>query len=310
MSQPGVYPYASCIPQGFLRGHPPVGEPVCRVKTAYVPGGILAKFLRQEQGQLRQRSRFVIQPRNNQGGHFNHYPGPLHPDERLFHRLQPGAALFFIERIIKGLEVNISGIQKWCYHIKGLFGHIPVGYKNIVDPALFCQAGGVIGKFKIDGRFRVGIGDTFTARLFCLGNDLPWRRGPTPYQTGPVCGHLGNVGVLTEVAFEITPDRGNRIRPASRAEMKKRLFLNRVDVPCDELAVNHCMQDPRPVFPHMAKALFIRFDDAPVAAQTAPDSLFVKRFPQKCFHGRSPIAAKWFRVQRFAFKANPGTLNL
>jgi len=160
-------------------------------------------------GQIFQQTGIVVQARDKQGSHLHHHSGLLHAYERLFHRLEPGAAIRLVKIIGKRFEIHIGSIQKGCHHVKCLRGHVPVGHKYVPDPALICQAGSVIGEFKIDGRFRIGIGDTPAPRLFSRGHNLCRRQVLPHYHSIPVCRHLRYIGILTEITPEIAANGGN-----------------------------------------------------------------------------------------------------
>ena len=67
--------------------------------------------------------------------------------------------------------------------------------------------------------------------------------------------------------------------------MVKRLLLNRIDVRCNQPAVNQGVERSSPVFPHPADALLSCLDAAAVGAQAALYRLILSFFIDEClFH--------------------------
>src|SRR5512133_2659096 len=90
----------------------------------------------------------------------------LYPDAELFvksdrlqNRLQSRPAHSIVELLRETLQVDIRRMQDRRYRFEGFGSDIPVRDKNVLESrsrgCLCC----VIGKFEVDGRFRVGVGN-------------------------------------------------------------------------------------------------------------------------------------------------------
>jgi hypothetical protein len=89
---------------------------------------------------------------------------------------------------------------------------------------------------------------------------------------------LGYVRILTKTTLEITPDRGDGVRPASRQEMKKGFLFNRIYMLGNDLSVYEAHQGTGSVFSNAANTLGSLLYHAFMAAKEAPYALVVHFF--------------------------------
>jgi hypothetical protein len=89
---------------------------------------------------------------------------------------------------------------------------------------------------------------------------------------------LGYVRILTKTTLEIASDRGDGVGPASRQEMKKGFFFNRIYVLGNNFSVYEAYQGTGSVFSNATNTLSALFYKAFMAAKEAPYALAVHFF--------------------------------
>ena len=73
--------------------------------------------------------------------------------------LQSGFADFLVEIVSKRLDINVDAVQHRCQVTGDFRAHIAVADKDVGQPGLAGQDGGVPGVFEEDGRLGIGVGD-------------------------------------------------------------------------------------------------------------------------------------------------------
>jgi hypothetical protein len=91
----------------------------------------------------------------------------------------------------------------------------------------------------------------------------------TKDNAGVICRQLGNVCILAKPAPQIASHRSNGVGPRPRQKMEKGLFLDRIDMTCDNPAVYQRIQYTGLIFPDIADSASSRFYNAAMGAQMA-----------------------------------------
>jgi hypothetical protein len=128
-------------------------------------------------------------------------------------------------------------------------------------------ASGVKSIFKIDGRFRIGIGDGSASVLFRQRNNF--RRGDlgTFNPALPVPRHLRDLMILTLEASEIATHSGHGERGRPRKEMKERLLFDGVHIQRDRTSIDEGVKLSLLILPHSTEAPFRERDRTSMVAE-------------------------------------------
>src|SRR5512133_46150 len=149
------------------------------------------------------------------------------------------------------------------------------------------QTGGVVGEFKEDGRFGVGIGNGAAIAVYGTPHDLLRCQYRTVNRFMAI--DLGNSVVLAVAAMEVAAHGGDGIGAAARHDMEQRLFLDRIDMLGTELPVDQAVEGAPAIFADGANAPSTITDQTFESAQAASNAFIVLPLVEHgLFHGRPP----------------------
>ena len=135
------------------------------------------------------------------------------------------------------------------------------------------QLGRLVGVFKKDGWFSIGIGNRLTATLAGREYDLlRWK--VLTHDAFNLSRHLGNVSILAKKTAKIAAHSRYGVGPASGVKVEQWFFLHRIHMPGDCASVNQALQPPALIFTYAADSPLLVFDHTAVRTEMALNSLF------------------------------------
>ena len=220
--------------------------------------------------------------RDNQSSYFDPDACFFIVSDRIEYRLEFRSADLAIKIIAKPLQVDICCMKIGFDYLKRFRGDVTVRHENILKASLSCKAGSIVGKFEVDGRFSVGIGNAGTmAMTGCIDDRSRRNLFPEDY-TCTVMRKLRNISILAMLATEVATWRRDGVRAAAGQKVKEGFFFYGIDVSCYHLIINEAIEDSLPVFAHAADStLSCRYKTA-VAAQPALNLLSFPRLLEHC----------------------------
>ena len=140
--------------------------------------------------------------------------GDLDPDpffmgilDRLKYRFELGTADLFVKCVGKAFDVYIHTVDVGCQQVDRFFCLISTGDIDVLETFFMGELRGVISVLEKDDRLVIGIGDGGAAILLCEFNDALRGQLLTDDLVVMFLRVLGDVGILTELAGEVSADR-------------------------------------------------------------------------------------------------------
>ncbi len=127
--------------------------------------------------------------------------------DTLKYRFEPRAAYIFVELFGKSLDVDVHPVDIGCQKVQRLVCFEPAGDIDVLQTFFMSQLGRIVGIFKKDNGFVVGIGDRFASALQGKFNDAFRRELFAEDLVVVFLGVLGDVKVLAKFAGEVASYR-------------------------------------------------------------------------------------------------------
>ena len=275
-----------------------VGHLVVGVETADVPGSLGPKFVPDESRDAAELVVSVHVAGNTEGRH-------LDPDAELFHQLQvvqdglqSASHDLAVVLFAPSFQIHVDSVKNRRNVAQRLLGNEAVGHKHIQNVVLHGENARVVGVLVENRGLGVGVGDGFAVVPHGQPHHFFGQQGLAGSLLSVAETNHRNVRVLAELAAEVAAHCGQGKRTRARVHVEERLFLDRIHVHSDGLAVNQCVQRSTAVLANPTDADLSVFQHTVVGAETTHDLVSLKPLVEhRLFHRLAD--SSWAFLRRF-----------